>query len=72
MINIRFNLQRVKNIYDMPLINVAYRNTQIQCLIDTGACVPVWCSGEEELKSYYANQILNYQMVKVQYIIKIC
>ena len=46
-------MQRVKNTYDMPIINIVHKNTQIQCLLDTGARVPVWCSGEEELKSYY-------------------
>ncbi|MCM1088555.1 MAG: hypothetical protein NC318_07515 [Blautia sp.] len=55
MINMKFNMQRVKNSYDMPLINNIHKNTQIQCLLDTGARVPVWCAGKEELKSYYTD-----------------
>lgn len=53
MINLKFNLKRGKNAYDMPLINITHKNTQIACLIDTGARVPVWCAGENELISYY-------------------
>jgi hypothetical protein len=55
MSSLKFNIQRRNGAYDIPLIKFSHRNTQINCLIDTGARVPVWCAGEEELKSLYPN-----------------
>ena len=55
MINLKFNLQRLKNTYGLTIISNRHKNTKIGCLLDTGANVPVWCAGEESLKSYYHN-----------------
>ena len=55
MSNLKFNIQRKNGSYDMPIIKFSHMNTQIECLIDTGARVPVWCAGEEELKSLFPN-----------------
>ncbi len=53
MTNIKFDIQRRKNVYGMPIIKIVHKATHIACLFDTGANIPVWCSGEEELKYYY-------------------
>lgn len=57
MSNLKFNMQRRNGAYDMPIIKISHLNTQIECLVDTGARVPVWCAGEDELKSLYPNCI---------------
>lgn len=53
MINLKFNLYRVKGIYNKPVIKNICNRYKMRCLVDTGARVPVWCSGEKELLSYY-------------------
>lgn len=38
----------------MTIITNVYSGRKgFNCLIDTGACVPVWCAGEQLLKTYY-------------------
>lgn len=55
MSNLRFDLQRRNSSYDMPIIKLPCGNTKIECLLDTGARVPVWCAGEMELKTLFQN-----------------
>jgi len=50
MSTLRFSIRR-KNAYDMIIITNTHNN--FDCLIDTGARVPVWCAGEKLLKVYY-------------------
>lgn len=53
MINLKFDIQRRNAAYDMTIITMHSQDNEIDCLIDTGARVPVWCSGEQLLKVYY-------------------
>lgn len=53
MISLKFNLQRVKDIYSNPVILNRVNNSEVTCLVDTGARVPVWCSGEKTLLACY-------------------
>lgn len=58
MRNLKFNMKRRNKTYDMAIItNVISPEDDIDCLIDTGARVPVWCSGEHLLKTYYPMSI---------------
>lgn len=58
MSNLKFNIKRRDEAYDMTIItNVISNENEIDCLIDTGACVPVWCAGEQLLKTYYPMSI---------------
>lgn len=53
MINLKFNLQKRENTYGITIIKTKLNNTALRCLIDTGARIPVWCSGEDELKAQF-------------------
>ena len=55
MNNLKFNLKRVRGLYNKPVIKNVYRDYAYECLIDTGAAFPVWCVGEKQLKSMYPN-----------------
>lgn len=50
MINLKFNIKRRNNSYDMPIIKLKQNGISIDCLLDTGARIPVWCAGESEFK----------------------
>ncbi len=58
MRNLKFNMKRRNEAYDMTIITntIGFEN-EIDCLIDTGARVPVWCAGEHLLKTYYPMSI---------------
>lgn len=59
MSNLKFDIIKRKNqMYDMTIITNVYRGCKrFNCLIDTGASVPVWCAGEQLLNTYYPNCI---------------
>lgn len=59
MSKLKFDLIKRKNqTYDMTIItNVYSGRKKFNCLIDTGASVPVWCAGEQLLNTYYPNCI---------------
>lgn len=56
MIDLKFDIQKRKNTYDLTIVSNILK-TRINCLIDTGATVPVWCNGENTLLSYYPNAV---------------
>ncbi|MCM1219506.1 MAG: hypothetical protein NC548_33925 [Lachnospiraceae bacterium] len=55
MSSLKFDIIRRKSqTYDMTIISNIYKERKsFNCLIDTGASVPVWCAGEQLLKVYY-------------------
>lgn len=54
MSNLKFNIKRRNQAFDMVIISNLYdAYSDFDCLIDTGARVPVWCAGESLLKTYY-------------------
>lgn len=57
MSRLKFDIiKRNNQTYDMTIITNVYNGRKrFNCLVDTGACVPVWCAGEQLLKTYYPN-----------------
>lgn len=55
MSNLKFCIKRAKQSHDMVIITNSHNN--FNCLIDTGARVPVWCAGKDLLITYYPNCI---------------
>ena len=57
MSRLKFDIiKRNNQTYDMTIITNVYNGRKrFNCLLDTGACVPVWCAGEQLLKTYYPN-----------------
>lgn len=48
MINLKFDVRKRKNVRDIVIISDKIMSavaSEIDCLIDTGARVPVWCGG---------------------------
>lgn len=51
MNKLKFHIRRRNDSHDMVIITNSHNN--FDCLIDTGARVPVWCAGVQVLKVYY-------------------
>ena len=56
-------IKELDNSYDRPVTSISNDNEKIEVLMDTGANVPVWVSGEDALKKAFkgVEELTNYE-----------
>lgn len=55
MIDLKFDIYKLKTVCNITIIKNNINGIAMDALLDTGAMIPVWCSGETDLLNIYPN-----------------